>query len=270
MAVSLERSRVEVPGGSLAVTRAGEGPAVVFLHGLGLNAAIWEPQLEALAPRQLAIAFDQRGHGQSSAADTPYARHDDVVAVLDALSVRAAHLVGSSMGGEVALDTALAHPSRVRSLLLLSPALGGFAWSPRWRDSMRAMRDAANAGGPAAAKEAWWAHALFAPARAREESRERLRAAVFADAGRRWSERDPAIPLEPPAAARLDQVRCPTTILIGEDDLADFHAIARTLAAGIPHARLRTIKGGHLPMIESPAETAALLGEILDAAPPSA
>ncbi len=270
MAVKRERLRVDVPGGTIAVTAAGAGPAVVLLHGLGLDSSIWDVQLDALAGRQHVLAMDQRGHGHSSPADAPYARHDDVISVLDELGIAQAALVGSSMGGEVALDTALAFPARVRSLVLFSPSLGGYDWSPAWRDSIRAIRVLARADGAEAAKQAWFEHPLFAAVRAHEAARARLHDGILADSGRRWRERDPAVPLDPPAAMRLAEVRCPTTILVGEDDLADFHTIADALCAGIAHARFHGLVGGHLPMLESPARTADHLGKILEGLPPRA
>jgi len=259
-----ERFAVEVPGGHLVGVSAGAGPAVVLLHGLGVERSIWDALLEPLAEDSRVIAFDQRGHGESGPADAPYARHEDALAVLDALGITSAQLVGSSLGGEVALDTALAHPSRVAGLVLLDPSLGGYTWSAAWRESIRAIRAAAKERGLDAAKRAWFEHPLFAPARAGEESRARLEASILADSGQRWLTRDPAIPLSPPAAARLDQVRCPVTIAVGELDMEDFHAIARTLGEGIRGAhRIELLGVGHLPMLEQPERTTGLVRSIL-------
>jgi len=264
-----ERLEVPVPGGCLVGAALGEGPAVVLLHGLGVERSIWESLLEPLAEDSRVIAFDQRGHGESSPADAPYARHEDLVALLDALGIASAQLVGSSMGGEVALDTALAHPSRVAGLALLDPSLGGHVWSSGWRDSIRGIRAAATERGLEAAKRAWFEHPLFAPARAGEDSRARLEASILADSGRRWLERDPVVALSPPASARLDEVRCPVTITVGELDLEDFHAIARTLGEGIRGAhRIELLGVGHLPMLEQPQRTIGLVRSILaDMAP---
>jgi len=266
-----ERFEAGVPGGRLAGVSIGEGPAVVLLHGLGVERSIWDALLEPLAEDYHVCAFDQRGHGESSPADVPYARHDDVVGVLDRLGIAGAWLIGSSMGGEVALDTALAHPARVAGLVLLDPSLGGYTWSAAWRDSIRGIRAAATERGLDAAKRAWFEHPLFAPARAGEESRARLEASIFADSGRRWLTRDPVLPLSPPAATRLDEVRCPVTIAVGELDLEDFHAIARTLGEGIRGAhRIELLGVGHLPMLEQPERTTGLVTSILADATPRA
>ena len=264
------RVRVDVPGGTLAVVRAGAGPAVVLLHGLGLQGSIWDDVAAELSRHHLVLVPDLRGHGASGPADAPYAHSEDLACVLDRLGVAAADVVGSSLGGEVAIDFALAHPARVRSLVLVSPALGGHAWSEAWKDSIRAVRTAAKSGGPDAAREAWFAHPLFAPARADARANARLRAAAFADSGRRWSERDPARAPDPPASARLGELGMPVTVLVGADDLPDFHAIACAIASGVPQARVRTTAGGHLPMLEHPARLAAELEAILAQGPAAA
>jgi pimeloyl-ACP methyl ester carboxylesterase len=259
-----ERFEAQVPGGRLVGVSAGEGPAVVLLHGLGVDRSIWNDVLEPLAEEHRVIAFDQRGHGESSPADRPYARHEDLLAVLDHCGIERAQLVGSSMGGEVALDAALAHPARVAGLVLLDSSLGGHAWSRAWRDSIRSIREAAAERGVDAAKYAWFEHPLFTPACAGGDRGARLEAAIRADSGRRWLEKDPALPLIPPAAGRLREVKCQATIVVGELDLEDFHAIARALGEGIPGARRIELLGvGHLPMLEQPERTAGLLRSIL-------
>lgn len=257
--------RIPVEGGTLALERTGEGEPVLFLHGLGLDRSVWDDVATALAPRFDTVRLDLRGHGASSLPEGPYAHHDDALRVLDALELPRAHLVGLSMGGQVALDTALAHPARVASLTLVDSALSGHAWSPAWTSSIRKVREAARAGGPDAGRAAWLAHPLFAHARALPGVGARLEAVVLRDPGERWSVRDPARALDPPAALRLAEVRAPTRIVVGEHDLADFHDIAHALAVGIPGARLTTFEGvGHLAPLEAPAALNELLGRFLD------
>jgi 3-oxoadipate enol-lactonase len=240
---------------------------VLFLHGLGLDKSVWDLAARALAPRFDTVRLDLRGHGASSLPMGPYAHHDDVARVLDALELPSAHLVGLSLGGGVALDTALAHPARVKSLALIDPTLSGHAWSAAWTSSMRAIRAAAQADGADAARAAWLGHPLFAHARALPEARVRLEAMVGRDPGERWSVRDPVRALDPPAALRLAEVRVPTRIVVGERDLEDFQHIARALAVGIAHARLTTLEGiGHLAPLEAPAVLNDLLAHFLDQA----
>lgn len=122
----LQRARVTF--GHLEWREAGQGPALVLLHGIGSGAASWQAQLEAFAPRHRVIAWDAPGYGDSSplpidrplAAD--YARALD--ALLDALAVRELMLVGHSLGAMIAAAFAAGSTASVRALVLASPARG--------------------------------------------------------------------------------------------------------------------------------------------------
>ena len=117
----------------IAYQDEGSGPPIVFLHGVGATKRMWAPQIEMLSERFRCIALDYRGYGESEVppdaslkADArdakaisraAYAR--DVVAVLDAEGIDAAHVCGCSLGGVVALETFDARPARVKSLALV-------------------------------------------------------------------------------------------------------------------------------------------------------
>jgi 3-oxoadipate enol-lactonase len=105
-----------VPGARVAYQAAGDGPAVVLIHGFGLDLRMWDPQLPVLAARCRAVRYDCRGFGASGPLDpaVPYTHAGDLIALLDHLAIADAVLVGLSFGGRVALQTALAAPDRVR------------------------------------------------------------------------------------------------------------------------------------------------------------
>lgn len=99
----------------------GEGDAILFAHGAGGNAGIWFEQMAAFSDRYRCIAFDHRTFARSPsdpASITPAQFRDDALAILDALDVERAHLVGQSMGGWTCLRLTLDCPARVRSLTL--------------------------------------------------------------------------------------------------------------------------------------------------------
>lgn len=128
-----ESKRVKSDGLTVAYIDEGSGPPIVFLHGVGATKRMWTPQISMLSERFRCIALDYRGYGESEAppesslkADArdakaisraAYAR--DLVAVLDAAGIDAAHLCGCSLGGVVALETYDAKPARVKSLALV-------------------------------------------------------------------------------------------------------------------------------------------------------
>ncbi|HEV2673292.1 MAG TPA: alpha/beta fold hydrolase [Aliidongia sp.] len=106
-----------------------DAPALVFLHGFGGDLLTWHFCLVAFSSRFRVIALDLPGHGRST-MDVGRGTLAEMVAWIDqalaALGIETADFVGHSMGGKIAIALALAHPSRVRSLSLISPAgLGG-------------------------------------------------------------------------------------------------------------------------------------------------
>jgi 3-oxoadipate enol-lactonase len=132
---------VTAPDGvKLHVLDQGKGDPVLWLQGLNAPAAAWAVQLAHFSQTKRSIAPDARGVGQSDAPPGPYTARQlaqDAVAVLDAVQVERAHVVGLSLGGAVAQELALSHPDRVRSLALLST----FATqNPRSRALLEAWR----------------------------------------------------------------------------------------------------------------------------------
>jgi 3-oxoadipate enol-lactonase len=114
---------VDVGGHSIHSASSGDGARhFLCLHGLVDTGRIWDRLAPALEARGRVCRIDQRGHGTSEAPDGPYSRADlarDVVAVLDAENVAQTILIGHSMGGIVAMETALASPDRVAGLVLI-------------------------------------------------------------------------------------------------------------------------------------------------------
>ena len=121
---------LERPGARLAYEVTGDGPAVVLVHGFGLDRRMWDPQAEHLAARFRVVRYDCRGFGASGPFDpaVPYTHAGDLVALLDHLAIGDAALVGLSFGGRVVLQAALAAPARVRGLVLLDAVLDGVPW----------------------------------------------------------------------------------------------------------------------------------------------
>jgi pimeloyl-ACP methyl ester carboxylesterase len=131
---------VETAAGGLSTIEAGTGEPVLLLHGLGATKASFLPTIDALAPGYRAIGVDLPGFGDSDkplfgAYDPPYFAQA-MVALLDALELDSAHVVGNSMGGRVALELGLTHADRVRRLVLLAPSMSWLKsrpWAPYLR-----------------------------------------------------------------------------------------------------------------------------------------
>lgn len=127
-------------GARLHAVDQGKGDSVLWLQGLNAPAAAWAVQLAHFSQTHRSIAPDARGVGQSDAPPGPYTTRQlagDAIAVLDAVGVARAHVVGLSLGGAAAQELALAAPERVRSLALISTFA---AQSPRSRALLEAWR----------------------------------------------------------------------------------------------------------------------------------
>ena len=117
----------------LHYTVRGHGPPVLFIKGVGVQGDGWLPQTADLSAEFTCISFDNRGMGRSQPVEaviTIERLANDAAAILDAVRVRSAHVVGHSLGGVVALQMALSHRQRVKSLALLCTFSGGKTAAP--------------------------------------------------------------------------------------------------------------------------------------------
>src|SRR4051812_13805242 len=124
--MGFERAEIAAGEATLVADRwPGAGPTIVLLHAGVSDRRCWREVGERLTGRDV-VAYDRRGFGEVPPAGAPFRHVDDLLAVLDAVSPDApAWLVGSSMGGGVALDAALEAPGRIARLVLLAPAISG-------------------------------------------------------------------------------------------------------------------------------------------------
>jgi pimeloyl-ACP methyl ester carboxylesterase len=112
----------------------GTGTPIVFLHPFTANAGIWYFQVFSFAPTNRCIAIDLRGHGRSDKPEGGYSipkMTNDVAAVMDTAGVERAVMVGSSIGGKIALQLNLDHPERVLGNVLLSCGTASFKTMPQ-------------------------------------------------------------------------------------------------------------------------------------------
>lgn len=103
----------------------GEGTPIVWIHGGGVDHRMWNSQKEYFAKTNRVILYDLRGHGQSTFSDNSVPDIGDLEFLLDSLDLKQVYLAGLSLGAIIAVDFVLAHPERVKKLILLSPGLIG-------------------------------------------------------------------------------------------------------------------------------------------------
>jgi len=260
---------LEVSSARLAYDAAGDGPPLILIHGFTLDRRMWDSQMAALTGVARVIRYDLRGFGGSSLPDDQRYRHtDDLAALMDHLGIEQADLMGLSLGGAVAVDFALAHPARVRSLILLDAVLNGFDWSEENQARDRAVFQRAREAGIEAGKRAWFLHPLFESLMMHTDAAVQFEKIVDDYSGWHFVNRNPLIFEDPPAAQRLAEIGAPTLVIIGELDLLDFRRVADRLAEGIPGATKVTLAGaGHLPNMEAPDEVNRLVIDFLQARP---
>jgi len=248
----------EIPGTRLYYETAGTGETVVLIHAFMLDTRTWDDQFAVYAQRYRVVRYDVRGFGRSEVprAGEPYSHADDLAALLDKLDAGRAHVVGVSMGGRIALDFAVTHPDRVRSVTVIDTAIGGWPWSRAWLVSYAPVLAAARRKDIAAAKAAYLGNELFAPIRAKPAAAERMRRMVNDYSGWHLVNPDPERVPQPETVSRLDVVRAPTMVVSGAQDMADFQMIAAFVARGVAGAKRVTIAdAGHLACMEAPQRT---------------
>ncbi len=273
---------VPVPAGRLFVVDEGDpgAPVVHLLHAGIADLHSWD----ALAPRLIeagyrVIRHDTRGFGRSETEDVDFSERADTIAVLDTCGVRRAALVGNSMGGANAFATAIEHPDRVVAVVGVAAGLRGYDHeSPPDEEAafveLEAAEEAVDAA-PAAERAERLEHLLDLETRfwldGRGQPLDRVPAAVR-DALTEMNRRHQApgrshgrrIPLQPVAAERLDDLRCPVLAVAGLLDATDVEATATYLEAHAPDARaVRWPEVAHMVGMEAPERLADLILDFL-------
>lgn len=266
---------IEREGVRLAAEEAGEGPAVVLLHGLTATrryVVMGSTALQRTGHR--VIAYDARGHGRSSPA--PDGHYDyqqlglDLEAVLDRFGVERAVLAGASMGAHTMLWLALRRPERVAGLVVITPA-----YEPASNDDPQrlarwdALSDGLRVGGVDGFLAAYgeprvperWRDTVVKVMRQRLALHEHPQA--VADALR-------AVPRSRPfaALAQFGAISAPTVVVADEDDADPEHprAVGEAYAAAIPGARLVTDEPGRSPVAWQGSRLSELIAEVVASA----
>ena len=244
-------------------TWPGAGPPTLLLHGIGNYGHYWDLFADAVGGRLMLVAPDARGHGESGRPADGYGPADftaDALAVLDALGIESAVVVGHSMGGLHSINLAARHPIRVRALVIVDASpdplpdgakraqrlLTGRPVRFRDRADARAYLERTSPGYPTAVYENRLAFAF------REESGELVWRSDRAALERIMTRR---MPTEDRWEA-LAAIACPTLVVRGtrsnvlSEDVA--HEMVRSLADG----RLMEVDGGHNVPLDRPRELA--------------
>lgn len=239
-------------------------PAVVLLHAGGLDARMFDTDMSALSRLGRVVRYDRRGRGAPEAGNVAIDHIAELRGVIDRECDGRAVLVGSSFGGQLAVDFALAHGERVAALLLVGPGLTGHIESQERRARMARLAAAARHGRDQLAR-AWLEDRHLAP-HGYPAAITRLVCDMLRDNAPLFLAPLRTVPV-PPALPRLGRLKVPGRVYVGELDDADNQQIAQALAHAAPALELHMVRAaGHFPMLERvgwlPHALAALLDEL--------
>lgn len=246
-------SVLSLPGSSIYYQECGTAQeTVALLHDGVLDSAVWDDVWPELCKRFHVLRYDRRGYGRSLASSQGYYETDDLAALLRRLKVARAAIIGSSHGGEIAINFALDHPEMVQQLVLVGAVVGGMPYSAHFLERGEALGKPLEKGDIPGAIAAAVADKYLVAA-GNQAAKKRMAALLTA------SPQDlthPSMELgEKPALPRLGQIKVPTLLLVGDADIPDVHAHAGAIEAGISRARRVVVGGvGHLMYLEKPKE----------------
>lgn len=205
---------VSVDGLRMYYEMAGAGQHLVLIGGLGLDLSECGQLIDVLATHYRVLAFDNRGAGRTDKPDEPYSVTQmaaDTAGLMKALGIERAHVVGMSLGGRIALDLALEHPERVRSLILVSTSA---RVERRWTIGLLGLVSLIFRGRYPQPRYAF--------------------------------QRQRAASLGYDRTGDLPELRVPTLVVHGRRDHIVPYRLAEDMAAGIPGARLALVEAGHI------------------------
>ncbi len=273
--LSTEIDGYRVAGSRWSGDAAGTGPMaghpIVFLHAGVCDRRSWYGTADRLTDLGTLIAYDRRGFGDSPVSPAPYRDVDDLWAVVDGVTAGPVWLVGSSMGGLLALDAALTDPSRVAGLVLFAPAISGMPEDDTELDPQTQSLDdqlaAAEQAGDLQLRSLLQARLwLDGPAAtdARVTGPARELALAMNEIILRNDVDDEAGSAGVDAWSRLGEVRPPVTVAWGDLDVPIVIKECEQLALRLPRARRRILPGAaHLPYLERPGLVADIVREAL-------
>lgn len=246
----------------------GSGPAVLFLHGAGSNAATWWQQLPSFSERHQCLTVDIRCFGRSVASTSEFTMAlfvADALAVLEAQGIARCVIVGQSLGGMIGLRLALQHPDRVAAFIACDSTL---AIDHAVLLDRLERRSVAQAGASIEQRSlgAWFTReqpaltALYAQINHFNPSAHRIPAAEWRDALTSLMQSGQLVPLE-----ALSKVRCPTLFVVGAEDPLIPVEVMHEVSALVPSSEVVVIAdAGHSAYFEQAAQFNRLVLDFID------
>lgn len=260
---------LEAQGAPLYYEVAGQGHPLLLIHAGIVDSRMWDEQFPEFAAHYRTMRYDLRGYGQSPFPTGPFANYEDPVALLTSLGIEKAHVVGISFGGRIALDFALAYPEMVTSLVLVATSIGGEPSSELVRHYLAEEEATLERGDVEGATELNLRMWVDGPRRPPEQVnplvRRRVRDMLAPVVATPLPDGADEIVLEPSAITRLNEIRVPTLLMVGDLDVPDKLTLTQQLADQIIGAQQVIIPGvAHMVNMERPEEFTRLVLKFLN------
>jgi 3-oxoadipate enol-lactonase len=244
----------------------GEGPPIVFVHGLGATSNVWHAQRMTLSKYCQVIVYDRSGSGRSQKARDGYsidAWTDELAGLLDHLAVPSAVVVGHSLGSMVAQRFAGKYPQRTKALVLAG------AEAELGAEEKKALTERARTievHGLMAVVGPWLTAVLSAATREANPALAGLAREMFLSNDATTYARHCLALRDGDVRSDHARIVCPTLLMIGDQDLVTPLSWQRQIAAGIANSRIHIIPNtAHMTMLESPAAFNTVLLDFLAA-----
>jgi 2-hydroxy-6-oxonona-2,4-dienedioate hydrolase len=262
---------VKIGNAQLYYEKAGQGVPFVMIHAGVADSRQWSNEFAFFGRNHQVVRYDMRGYGKSEPVDGEFSHMDDLVAVLNALGLyEPVVLMGCSMGGGLAMDFALTHPSRARALIMVGSGPSGLELDlpspPKFGDVEKAF-EAGDLDLVAEIETQIWFDGM---GRSPEQVNKVMRKLAYdmdrqalAHEVKQLGKRLANTPA--PAFDRLDALKMPVLIIVGAHDTPYILAASDYMVEKLPSARKVMIQdAAHLPNMDQPEEFQAVVTDFLE------
>lgn len=261
---------INIDNANIYYEMAGEGTPLVMIHAGVADSRQWNNEFVSFSESYRVVRYDLRGYGKSEPVDGEFSHLRDLVALLDALKIQEpVAIMGCSMGGGLAMDFALTHPSRVKALIMVDSGPSGLELDievpSKFADVEKAFEDG-NLDLVAEIETQIW---FDGTGRTPEQVNQTMRALLYemnrialAHEVKQLGKRLPNT--ETPAVNRLQDLEIPVLIIVGSHDMPYTLAAANYMEDKIKLARKVTIEdAAHLPNMDQPQEFQRVVTDFL-------
>lgn len=259
-----------INGTEIFYTVDGEGhdDTLVMIHAGICDHRMWKAQVKHFSERYRVVTMDMRGFGQTQMVEGAFSLYKDILDLLDILKIEQAWLIGCSLGGKTAINLTLTNPERVKGLILVGAAFGGYSFEGDDHPLEPAINEAFDNGELEQVSELEVQIWVDGVGRKPEDVDANIRKLVWEMnliplkvEDDLWEQE---VSLEPPASERLEEIDKPTLLIIGDLDIAP--SIERTdiLEKRIAGAKKVVMNGtAHVPNMEFPEQFNQIVDDFL-------